>query len=481
MISKILRKYSNMADEMKAAMWYTISNIVQRIAPWLVIIILTRFLSTEQYGVYTVFMSWLEIVEIIVTMKIHASGYVAGLVQNDTNRNVYSSTMQILSFILISAWIVIYLVFHEPLNKFTGIDFSLFLLMLISLHGTVSIGLWSSQQRVNNKYKSVFAATLIYGVLGPVAGALTVFGKFENPIFVVILVRTIIQLVATSFFALGNLKGSFTKWDKKFAGAAISYNLPLIPYYLSMVLLNHSDRLMIQKICGYEEAGIYSVAYSVSMIILVVSNALNLSLQVWLFKSIKAEKQGDQTRLITIGTIVVAILALIELTLAPEAIFLLGGKVYMEAMWVMPPIVMSVLVMFIYQQYANLLFYFKRTRLIMLISVIAAGTNIGLNAWLIPVYGYLAAGYTTLISYLLILILYIILMRNTCKKNNINPKTYYNVWMQMGVLGGTMLFAMVIMFFYEQAIIRYIIAAILLVITFLNRKRIKEMFKAKKA
>ncbi len=37
---------------------------------------------------------------------------------------------------------------------------------------------------------------------------------------------------------------------------ALKYNLPLMPYYLSMILLNHSDRLMIQKIDGYEDAAL---------------------------------------------------------------------------------------------------------------------------------------------------------------------------------------------------------------------------------
>ena len=90
--------------------------------------------------------------------------------------------------------------------------------------------------------------------------------------------------------------------EKDYAIDALKYNLPLMPYYLSMILLNHSDRLMIQKIDGYEDAALYSVSYSAAMVIFVISGALNLSLQAWLFKELKLnDSSKDKSRLITVG------------------------------------------------------------------------------------------------------------------------------------------------------------------------------------
>ena len=40
-----------MSVEMKAASWYAVGNIIQKIAPWLVMIILTHYLATEEYGI----------------------------------------------------------------------------------------------------------------------------------------------------------------------------------------------------------------------------------------------------------------------------------------------------------------------------------------------------------------------------------------------------------------------------------------------
>ena len=50
-LKKIIKKYRDMSVEMKAASWYAVGNIIQKIAPWLVMIILTHYLATEEYGI----------------------------------------------------------------------------------------------------------------------------------------------------------------------------------------------------------------------------------------------------------------------------------------------------------------------------------------------------------------------------------------------------------------------------------------------
>lgn len=246
-LKKIIKKYRDMSVEMKAASWYAVGNIIQKIAPWLVMIILTHYLATEEYGIYSIFMSWLEIFEIIITLRIYSNGYVAGLVRDDENRTTYTATMQSLSIVLIVIWTLMYLMFHKGINYITGISTPLSILMICSFIGTISFGLWSSRQRVDNQYKKMLFAIIVYGLIGPIVGALTVFLNLDNPIFYVIATRTVIQLGVAIPFFISNYKGTSTLWKKDYAIDALKYNLPLMPYYLSMILLNHSDRLMIQK------------------------------------------------------------------------------------------------------------------------------------------------------------------------------------------------------------------------------------------
>ena len=80
-MKEIIIKYNNLSEDSKATIWYTINNILQKISPWLIMVILTHNVSLTEYGVYSVYLSWQQIFEIIVTMRIYSSGYIAGFIQ----------------------------------------------------------------------------------------------------------------------------------------------------------------------------------------------------------------------------------------------------------------------------------------------------------------------------------------------------------------------------------------------------------------
>lgn len=476
---KAYKKYKDSPEELKAALWYAVSNIGQKIAPWLVMFILTHELAQSEYGVYSVFMSWTEIFEIIVTLRIYSNGYVAGLVKADKNRNEYSATLQSLNLIFICFWTLIYFIFHTLINSFTDISTQLTLLMFLSFVGTGSFGMWSSRQRADNKYKLILFATLAYGFIGPVIGALSVFVPSQNPVNNVIVIRIILQTVIAIPFLISNYKGSTVAFNRDIAKSTLAYNIPLLPYYLSMVLLNHSDRLMIQKMDGYSEAAIYSVAYSVAMIMFIISGALNLSLQAWLFKKLKDYDGVNRSNLITSGLLIVSAFSVLELILAPELILIIGGRSYIQAIWVMPPITISVVVMFIYQQYVNVLFYFSKTKAIMTGSIISAVLNILLNAIFIPKFGYFAAGYTTFASYMTVLLLYLVLMKKTCKEQNIEYHSFFNIKVDFAILFALVGFTALAMVLYNLTLIRIIVFIAIGIVIFIKRKHIMSMIKMK--
>ena len=70
------------------------------------------------------------------------------------------------------------------------------------------------------------------------------------------------------------------------------FNLPLIPHYLSQTILNSADRIMIERITDAEQAGIYSLAYSVSLVMTLFNTALMQTLSPWIYEKIKKGKNN---------------------------------------------------------------------------------------------------------------------------------------------------------------------------------------------
>ncbi len=464
-MKEIISKYNNLSEDSKATIWYTINNILQKISPWLIMVILTHNVSLTEYGVYSVFLSWQQIFEIIVTMRIYSSGYIAGLIQkNEQEEKSYTSTIQSLCFVFILIWIFIFLIFYSQIIQLTKLSYLLVILIFMSFFSTVSYEIWNSRQRVHCEYKKIIKGTFLFSFIGPVSSVLITFLDFKDVIIMVIGIRVIIQLFMSVPFVLDNYACEI-KWIESYAKEAVYYNLPLLPYYLSMILLNNLDKLMIQNLIGYEDAAIYSVARSASMMMFIVSGAFNLSMQTWLFKNLNDNNNNDNTKFVNNNTLFIAILIILMIVMAPEIILVLGGCKYIDAVLVMPPLIISVLIMFIYQQYVNILFFYKNTRIIMLLSIISALINAVLNYFFIPIYGYISAGYTAMISYLIIGLLFFKAMLFVCSKNNICYKNYFNIALQLKIVVITIILGAVCTIFYNYIWQRYLLFILLGVYT----------------
>lgn len=98
--------------------------------------------------------------------------------------------------------------------------------------------------------------------------------------------------------------------------------------------------------------------------------------------------------------------------------------VYHTAIWTIPPVAMSVYFMFCYDLFAKFAFYYEKTKLIMCASVIGAVLNIVLNYIFINAFGYVAAGYTTLVCYVIYSVAHYNLMNIICEKYCDKVKPY---------------------------------------------------------
>lgn len=470
-IHMIISKYKNASITFKASVWYTISNILQKLSAFLIIPFLTRMLSTDDYGIYTVFLSWLDIFEIFATMRMYSNGYMAGVVKNESDQEEYTCSIQFLSIATTSFALMSFYIFSAQICSMVQVKLQYMYLMFLSYYATASIGIWSAKQRVNNRYKAMTIVTLCYGILAPMCSIIAAAAS-TNKLNATIYIRVIVQFLVALPFMFQNLFGTRKKIVWRYCKEAIKYNFPLIPYYLSMVLLNSSDRIMIQRLVGESEAAIYGVAYSLSTATFVFSGALNLSLQPWMFKELKKNTNENRTTTFNIGLGFISILNMLLIITAPELILIIASAKYYEAIWAMPPIIASILIMFIYQQFLNIHFYFGKNKAIFIASIIAAGGNVVMNIFCINWFGYIAAGYTTLLSYCMIAILYYFTMKRICKENQVDYKNYFSMKFIFGDCFVFAVLTIIVSMLYPYPVIRYGLVSAGLSICFIKRKKI---------
>lgn len=152
-----------------------------------------------------------------------------------------------------------------------------------------------------------------------------------------------------------------------------------------------------------------------------------------------------------------------------------GGKEYSSAIWVVPPVVMSIIFNMLYNLVSNYAFYFEKTKFVMIGTVIVAIVNVILNIIFIQMFGFVAAGYTTLFCYIIYSAIHYCFMMRICKKNNI--VTPFNTIKMWGVAFGALTITLMLSSLYNSFIARYIIIMCVLLLIMLNKKKIVRIFR----
>ena len=201
--------------------------------------------------------------------------------------------------------------------------------------------------------------------------------------------------------------------------------------------MTYSDRVIIGQLTNMSDVGIYSLAYTVGMLLLVLHSAMSLS---WEPIFMKRMNDGDLNAINSISFLyakTVFYFGLFLILFSKPIISILAPSKYHSALDIVPIVVISYIVLFLYEQYSRFLRYYRKTYFNAIFTLIAAAVNIGLNYWLIPIYGYKVAAYTTLVSFVLLCILYYTTTRFFLKVKKVIPFSGFfpGLFLILGIIG----------------------------------------------
>ena len=195
---------------------------------------------------------------------------------------------------------------------------------------------------------------------------------------------------------------------------ALVFGLPLVPHLLSAWALTFVDRIMLEHYVPLRDVGFYNLGYNFGMGMLVLVTSINQAYQPYYY-GLMSSTPEPESKILKIVSFYVAALGLVTLAgslFAGELIALLTPQKYQNAAVFVPPILLSYLLVGLYFFVGSPLFYFKKTKLLPIITGAAAVLNILLNYFLIPRYGAIAAAWATLVSYGAMLVIYYVVAQN---------------------------------------------------------------------
>jgi len=470
MAGKHIEKYKKLPIQAKAACWFFLCAFLQKGISTITTPVFTRLLTTDEYGRYTGFNSWLGIATIFVSMNLSYGVYGQGLTKFSGERDVFSSSLQGLTLTLTAIWTAIYLAFRSFWNELFSLTTVQMLAMLVMIWATAVFGFWSSEQRVTYRYRALAAVTLLVSVAKPAVGIFLVYHA-RDKVTARILGLALVELVVYSGLFFVQMRRGKVFYSAKYWKYAVAFNLPLIPHYLSQTVLSSADRIMIQDMVGDSAAGIYGLAYSISLVMTLFNSAMSQTMAPWLYQKIKERREHDIAGVSYISLLLIAAVNLLLIALAPEVVAVFAPPEYRDAIWVIPPVAMSTVFMFSYDLFAKFEFYYEKTQYIMVASIFGAVLNVVLNYLFIPVCGYYAAGYTTLVCYIIYVLAHYMFMRKVCV-SYLDGVKVYDPKILLSIYIGFIFCGFVLMLTYRCPIVRYGIIAAAMIALFLRRGQI---------
>lgn len=422
-VSKAFSKYKEMSLPAKAAIWFALCSILQKGISFITVPIFTRLLSAEQYGTYSLYLSWLQIFTIITSLYLYYGVFNNGMNKYDEDRDTYISSMQGLTLTITLIVMVVFFLSYNYLESFIGLPPLLLGLMLVEMALTPALSFWSGRQRFEYKYKALVVLTLLKSIANPVLGIIAVNFSAEKDVARIVSIVVVEVLFCAPIMVQQFRKGKMW-YHKNYWNYALRLAIPLLPHYLSGMILNQGDRIMISKMVGVSEVAYYSVAYSVGMLVQIFTNAINNSFTPWVYQRIKSDNYKNIPDTVNFLLCFISLLCFFVMMISPELVILFGTDGYSSAAYVIPPVAASVYFIYLYNVLAIPQFYFERTQFLMVSSIIAAIVNIGLNYIFIRLFGYIAAGYTTLACYVIYSIGHYLVSKQVMEKYIPGKKLY---------------------------------------------------------
>ncbi len=469
MWNTIKAKYHAMSLPMRASVLFMICGLMQKGIAFLVVPVFTRLMPAEEYGQYSVFLSWYQIIMIFATLNMWNYLINNGMTKYGDDRSNFIASLQGLSTAITIALFLIYIPLSSSWEKASGLSFPVMALMFIELLFMPSFEYYCAVKRYDYKAEKVVLMTLFMTLLIPLISIPLILVSDDKG-FAAIFGRVSASIVVYGIVFVHLLRCNRSLYHKEYWRYALKFNLPLIPHFLSLVVLQQSDRIMIERMCGGADAAIYSVAYQAATALQILNMAILNSFVPYTYKAIQNNEKEKVGKAALRLLICVGGLNAFAVLFAPEIIYILAPEEYFDAVYVIPPVAMSNMFMFLFNLFANIEYYWGETRYVAIASLVSAVANIVLNYFMIKQYGFIAAGFTTLFCYVLLSICHYFFMKKVCRQY-MDGGAVYNAKKIAAISVIFTAGALLVIAVYDIGLLRYMVAGICIAGAGIQKKR----------
>lgn len=387
------------------AIIYLGSSVANKAAPFLLLPLITRFLTPAEFGALSMFLVVNGLFFAVIGMGIHTN-----ISKNffAVSRNELAVLIGNMLFILFVVSLVILAgclglavtvdeLFSMPAELWLAFPVLSFMMMV----NTINLTLLRNEGRAY-----VYAGFEVFNTFLSLAVTVVLLVVFDFGWYS----QVVGLLVANAVFFLVAIWYIWRRHYLKFTlrrdviKSILQLSLPLIPHVLGGVVIAVGDRIFIERMVGLEAVALYSIGYSFGMVVGLFTDAFVKAWTPWFFKVLQNPTDSVRREVVRytygyfLGVFALAgLIAFFAIVLLPYVVHdsFLGASDYI--FWVS----MGCAAQGIYKIFFPYLVHINKTSFLAVSTVFSACLNLILNYFFILKFGAIGAAYSTLLSYVL--------------------------------------------------------------------------------
>jgi O-antigen/teichoic acid export membrane protein len=391
----------------KDSVIYGFGSIAVKLSGFILIPLYTKYFSVSEYGL----LGFLEATSTVVISIFGLSLFQAFFVwywdkeySGKQDRLFFTTLSGLLAIVVVL--FIITMVFAQPLSAllFDSPKYNRLLIFMISASGLqILINIPAKLLQLQQKAMKYTGANMLMLLVNLSLTILfIVFFRFGLvSIYIAQTIGGLVYLLFLSPFIFKNLSYNF---DWNAFKSMLAFVLPLIISSIAALIISVSDRYILRYVSGYEKLGLYSfgakLANTVNVLLVGPIQLAIYPILVRIFNS--EQKQRFYSKVLTYLSFILILCILFFSFFSQEIVKVLSQRMEYWDSYKVIPILSFAAVFMMMKDLASLhLQLLKRTKILSIVVVTISLLNIGFNILLIPLFSYMGAAFSFLISQVL--------------------------------------------------------------------------------
>lgn len=390
-------------------------DVLVKASGFILLPLFLRLMSQEEFGLYNYFLSIIQVFSLVLNLGLYipqSKLYHVYDTKEERGKLLFTIVVTLLLFLTVCCAAVIGLGWHHAIittlfdnhssyGQYKGILF-------FSLLVTVFSFMLTNYFYTSEKIKLVKRYNIYRIVMINLVAVSALYFFRGNAVYLRLSATYITELVLLCLFAIYLVKEMVPVFSRKMMLKSIKLGLPIMLSAIFGILVNFSDKFLLQKYGSLKELSNYYLAFSFASIIpLIFASLQNVWLPVFL-KEKDVEKNFKKTQKFLSKLLLLFSGLAILIWLLFVALFWLSiiPHKYFEVVWILPILLVTQILASMTPLLSNYMIYFERTEMTSISGLVMSFASVGFGLWLVPIWGVYGAALTALIVNFVYLIIY---------------------------------------------------------------------------